>query len=216
MKIHLIGGKAQSRFFNPESGDEVWTLNNCWFAWARHRTTRHFNIHKYENLVRYNFDIKTTVAFLEAHPKIAFYSTDEWPELKDRKNAYVFPRDALATLPGRADYHCGSFDWMAAYAALLIDQEPVLPGPHEIVVHGVSLLIEAGEPISARACLEYWLGVAEGMGIKVTVTPDCDLFAFYHLVKSNMVYGYDDTPIYEDRTRPADGEPPYKIADAAE
>jgi hypothetical protein len=216
MRIHLIGGKAQSRFFNPEPGDEVWTLNNCWFAWARHHATRHFNIHKHENLVRYGFDIKTTVAFLEAHPKIKFYSTDLWPELKDRGGCYVFPRDDIAEMGYRADYHCGSFDWMAAFAVDLltgIDRPCVEP---EIIVHGVSLLIEAGEPISARACLEYWLGVAEGCGIKVTVTPDCDLFAFYHLVKSNMVYGYDDTPVYEDRTRPADGEPPYKLADAAE
>ena len=39
-----------------------------------------------------------------------------------------------------------------------------------------------------------------------------DLYA--ELVKSNMVYGYDDTPIYEDRTPGAvAGEAPYKIPD---
>ena len=90
-----------------------------------------------------------------------------------------------------------------------------LPYPHPDTWPYVQALVEAGEPISARACLEYWLGVAEGRGVRVTVAEDCDIFAFYHLVKSNMVYGYDDTPIFEDRTRPA-GDVPYKVAEPTE
>lgn len=172
--------------------------------------TRHFNIHTYNNLKRYNFSFQPTVEFLKIYDKVRFYSVDLWPELVGRKNCYIFPRFKFIDLSQRPDYHCGSFDWMVTMAIDCLEGAP----DREIVVHGVSLLIEAGEPISARACLEYWLGVAEGRGIKVTCMPDCDLFAFYHLVKSNMVYGYDDTPIYEDRTRlMAAGDTPYKLPD---
>lgn len=72
-------------------------------------------------------------------------------------------------------------------------------GFKRIELYGVRLM-ESGEPIAARACLEYWLGVAEGRGIETYVHPACDLFAQYHLVKSRTVYGYDDVRLVEERT----------------
>lgn len=191
----------------------MWGLNNCRFAWADKLWTRFFNLHKYENLKRYNYDIDRDVQWLVEHPDVLFHTIDTWPELKYSARQKIWDRQAIANyFEGeigcgvRNDYHCGSVDWMVAFAL-------TLPEVTRIVLHGVSLLIEAGEPISARACLEYWCGVAAGSGVGVTCAPDCDLFAFYHLVKSNMVYGYDDTPIYEDRTRDLHGEAPYKIAE---
>lgn len=204
--MHLIGGKSQKRYFSPDPDDEVWGLNTCRFTWVDGKWTSFFNIHKYENLRRYGYDIEADVRWLRDRPKIMFYTVDPWPELQTRNNVRVFPWPMInsALAAHRCGYHCGSFDWMMAYAtALNFDR---------IVIHGVSLLIEAGEPISARACLEYWCGVAEARGVGVMIAPDCDLFAFYHLVKSNMIYGFDDTPIYEDRTGTAvAGEAPYKV-----
>lgn len=189
-------------------GDEVWGLNNCRFAWANEWWTRFFNLHKYENLRRYNYDVERDVEWFRVRPDVRLYTLDAWPELKDVRiaNTNIFPVEELAGILARhrTSYHCGSFDWMVAYAL-------ALNGVDHIVLHGVSLLIEAGEPISARACLEYWCGVAEGRGVDVTAAPDCDIFSFYHLVKSNLVYGLDDTPIYEDRTKVADV--PYKLPD---
>ena len=81
---------------------------------------------------------------------------------------------------------------MVAFAALLKAKE--------ISLHGIGLNMESREPISARACLEYWCGVAAGRGAKITVAKDCDLFLQYHVVKSRTVYGYDDVRLVEDRT----------------
>lgn len=209
--VHLIGGKAQKEHFNPNHGDEVWGLNACWHNWVGDRWTRFFNLHKHENLKRYNYDVDRNVQWLVEHPAVLLYTIDTWPELKYSARQKIWNPLSIASsirdlhsTKAKHGYHCGSFDWLVAFA---LSQ----PWCSHIMLHGVSLLIEAGEPISARACLEYWCGVAEGAGVGVSCAPDCDLFSFYHLVKSNMVYGYDDTPIYEDRTKVADV--PYKLPD---
>jgi len=82
----------------------------------------------------------------------------------------------------------------------------ILEGATEIALHGIGLALDSprAEPISARACLEYWCGVAEGRGIKVTTAEDCDIFLQYHLLKSSTVYGYDDVKLIEDRHENSD------------
>jgi hypothetical protein len=200
-------GKPIGELYHYRSGDEVWGLNACWLRCCDGLWTRFFNLHTYENLKRYNYDVERDISWVKSNPHIDFYTIDYWPGL-NVANAFMLPRTAIAEdlKRHRVDYHCGSFDWMLAYAMSGWKFD-------EIILHGVSLLIEPGEPISARSCLEYWIGVAEGRGIQVTCAPDCDLFAFIHMVKSNLVYGYDDTPVYEDRTRDLKGEPPYEIAE---
>jgi hypothetical protein len=217
-RVHLIGARAQAQHYEGtepwcyETDDEVWGLNGIWLKCCEHYWTRFFNLHTHKNLKRYNYKIERDASWVKLNPDVLFYSVDEWPELKGAPNAHIFPRGVIAErlTRHRNDYHCGSFDWMLAFA--MTCSRPLF---HEIILHGVSLLIEPGEPPSARACLEYWIGVAEARGTKVICAPDCDLFAFIHMVKSNLVYGYDDTPMYEDRTRDLKGEPPYKIAERA-
>ena len=84
-------------------------------------------------------------------------------------------------------------------------------GFDEIRLHGWMLALNAvSEQMSARACFEYWAGYAEGRGVKVVTAGDCDMFYAYHIVKSERVYGYDDCPAYEDRTRGARSGAPYR------
>lgn len=199
-KVVIIGGKAQEEFFThePRHEAEVWCINGILKKqWdSPPRVARHFNIHYFENLKKYGYNLSGDITNATLLRDVPFYTSDEWPVLD---NQVIFPRAELERMP-RGDYHCGSFDWLVAFAVLL--------GAKEIDLHGIGLCLEAGEPISSRACLEYWCGYAAGKGIKVTCAPDCDIFHFYHLVKSNLVYGYDDTPIFEDRTarkmRPTD------------
>ena len=53
-----------------------------------------------------------------------------------------------------------------------------------------------GEPLSGRACLEYWIGVAQGRGIEVGVYTNGDLFLNVHLAlhRSTMRYGIEGEP----------------------
>ena len=205
MRIAIIGAGAQEEFYDESLYNEVWCLNHIFPEWLT-GCSRHFNIHPFERLKEYGYDLLADRDEAQANPQIPFYVADPWPEgwLPDQR---IFPRDELSKLP-RGDYHCGSFDWLVAFvvylnlcAAELTDYEMNRHRITEISLHGISLALEHGEPISARACLEYWCGYAESCGIKVTTAEDCDLFFFFHLVKSRLVYGYDDTPVFEDRTR---------------
>jgi hypothetical protein len=202
MKVAIIGSGAKERFFHPDDDTEVWGLNAIRPKWVK-RWHRMFNLHLHANLEKYKWHLFDKEAeWSKEHPHVPFYTCDKWPERNKLAGQQIFPRGELesALSPRGADYHCGSFDWMVAFA--------IYCEATEINLHGISLCLEAGEPISSRACLEYWCGYAEGRGIKVTAAEDCDLFHFYHLVKSKLVYSYDDTPIFEDRTKPV-GDPSY-------
>lgn len=191
MKVVILGGAAKKRYFRHDPKAEYWICNGQWLgarlSWFP-PPDRAFNLHKRKLLELYSYDFSRETEWVKQNPDVPFYTMDKWPRCKTT----LFPVKEMARMP-RGMYHCGSFDWMVAFA--------VREGATRIELHGIGLCLEAGEPISSRACLEYWCGYAEGRGIKVTTAPDCDFFHFYHLVKSRLVYGLDDTPIYEDRTK---------------
>lgn len=190
-RVTIVGGRATP--FRPLPG-EVWGLNAIRPSWTtRFAWTRWFNLHRYRHMRRdWTEGLHRELLWASDHPHVPFYTLDDaWPKwtttmLVKRR---VFPRAALRARFG-TEYHAGSFDWLVAYA--------IYEGFEEIRLHGVGLNLESGEPISARACLEYWCGRAEGLGIRV-VCRDCDLFTQYHLVKSHTVYGYDDVKLIEER-----------------
>jgi len=193
MKVAIVGGRARSEYFAIDQSRgspwELWGLNAIRPGWV-YRWARMFNLHRIAHLKRdWRENLWNERMWAEANPKVPFYVLDRWPRGWLPRQE-IFPRKRLEAMPhGR--YHAGSIDWMVAFAALL--------KADEISVHGIGLNLESGEPISARACLEYWCGYAEGRGIKVSIAKDCDLFAQYHYVKSNTVYGYDDVQLIERR-----------------
>jgi hypothetical protein len=219
MKIRIIGGRASAEHFE-DNGAEIWGLNGMRPSWVPHWDGM-FNLHTYQRLVDYGFDVHVERTWAQANPAVPFYVMDRWPG-GWLPNQHLFPANAIMhwRSESRGRYHCSSFDWLVAFALYSNDLQHASiyetgSGAQiidEIIIQGVGLCLEAGEPISARACLEYWCGVAEGAGVKVTAAPDCDIFRFYHLVKSNLIYGVDDTPIYEDRTAIAEpGAVPYTL-----
>ncbi len=107
----------------------------------------------------------------------------KYPESK------AFPRDRIVRELPRGAYQTVSFSWLVAYA--------IIEGFDEIALWGINL--GDGEPLAGRACVEYWLGVAEGRGIKTTVTDPTDLFTSEHLARyvSRLQYAYDDEPALE-------------------
>lgn len=207
LKIAMIGGGAKSKFFKGRGYDfgwEIWGLNairpqerlSDQDPWPRINWARMFNLHRFDHL---NRDCPEYIfwdsSWSKANPKVPVYVIDSWHGML--ANERLFPLEAIKhrLAPRGGFYHAGSFDMLVAYAIFL--------GATEIAIHGVTLATDSAvaEPISARACLEYWCGFAEGRGIKVTCTEDSNLFYQYHLVKSNSVYGYDDVRLIEDRTR---------------
>jgi hypothetical protein len=188
MKVVMIGGGSKEENYTHIDGCEVWGLNGIRPKWIK-KFDRMFNIHMREHLEeQWKDGLEKDVKWANENSDAKFYVCDPW---KDVPSAIMLPRDEMKF--GRPNYHCGSFDWMTAFAIHL--------GATEISIHGVGLNLEWGEPISARACLEYWCGFAEAKGITVHTSKDCDLFYPYHLVRTNNVYGYDNFDLVEDRTR---------------
>ena len=189
MRIAIIGRPAKEQYFKASDYDEVWGWNATRLPWVK-SWTRRFNLHKFEYLKRdWMDDVMREAERRAKEPHIPLYTLDPWPKELEA-NQIIFPRDKLQDFV-RPDYHCSSFDWLIAFAIHL--------GATKIGVHGISLWAEE-MPLSARACGEYWCGVAEGRGVAVDIKPDSDLFAYMHVVKSRQVYGYDDVHILEDKT----------------
>ena len=193
MKIAIIGGNSKDAHgaLNRDI-DEFWGLNNVHPVWTNYiQWARWFNLHRYAHLYRdMPLGLDQEIVWARNNPEVPCYVVESWDDRLP--NERIFPRKEMARAMPRGDYHCGSFDWMVAYATFV--------GATEIHLHGIGLAMESGEPSSAWACLEYWCGYAEGRGVKVFTAKDCDIFAYYHLVKTHKVYGYDDIPLVEDRT----------------
>lgn len=194
LRVAMVGGGVRypadvvGRF---QAGWEVWGLNAIYPPWSSHvRWARRFNLHLWDHLVRdWAAGLRSEIDHAKLRAEVPLYVLDAWRP-GSIPNEKIFPGKELARMPF-GSYHAGSFDWMVAYAIYL--------GAKEISIHGVNLALDSvrEEPISARACLELWLGFAAGRGIKVHVSEDCDILRQYHLVRSGTIYGYDDVKLVE-------------------
>ena len=192
-KVVMIAGNSKEKFFQEDHDSEIWGLNGIRPDWIK-RFDRMFNLHLRAGLERdWKKGLEKDVEWINDNPDTPFYVLDEW---KDAPTALIFPRHEFSYQP-RESYHASSLDWMVAYAIHL--------GFREIELHGIGFVGELGEPLSARSCIEYWCGYAEGLGINVVSSKDVDLFYQYHYVKTNTVYGYDEVDLIEDRVN-SDGE----------
>jgi hypothetical protein len=202
LKVAIIaGGAKEANFLDPKTSGqwEVWGLNairpneRLRGSWVRPITwARMFNLHRFEHLNRDCPEyIYTDSEWAKRNREVPFYVVDSWHGLLP--NEHLFPIADLQSLPRGGLYHAGSLDMLVAYAVHL--------GAVAISLHGIGLSLDShrDEPISARACLEYWCGVAEGRGRNVSAAPDCDIFYQYHLVRSRSVYGFDDVQLIERR-----------------
>lgn len=97
------------------------------------------------------------------------------PKMAKKLKARAYPLARVRALRGR-NYFCSSIAYMIAHAILL--------EPEEIGLWGVDLA-EDGEYVTQRPNVEWWLGFAEGRGIKVTVAKESAL------LKAAYVYGQE-------------------------
>ena len=178
--------RYEAPFDDPEW--ECWGMN---YLHTSMKTTdyawdRWFQLHKRQWLQLHEPDHFGLHHLWMMDQRIPIYVADEWPDVR---SAVPYPKDEVEAMP-KGKYHAGSFDWMVAFA--------ILKRFKRIALYGVNLT-GGGEPLSARPCLEYWLGVAAGRGIEIEVHGG-DTFRIYHLVRSNLQYGYDERfELVEDR-----------------
>lgn len=189
-----IVGYAPSKLIVPfgEEGWEFWGLNDPTEGPgqpSRHSFTRWFQIHPPRYLVKHY--PKGLMDLADAWGKsrdIRLYMDRHYPEYPDSE---PYPKDEVEALTNFGWYHASSFDWMVALG--------ILEGFEVIELYGASFYtfpVFNTEPITALACLQYWLGVAEGRGIKVNVFGGGHLFTIQHLAvyNSKLKYGWDREP----------------------
>lgn len=94
----------------------------------------------------------------------------------DVSNCVPYPLQEIVKHFG-ADYFRSSIDYMVAYA--------IYEGFTDIQIYGVHHVAEK-EYRHQKPSLEFWLGVAKGSGIEVTVHGDSELL----LTRDRRLYGY--------------------------
>jgi len=167
------------------AGFELWGLNDPDDAFGPNDADRWFQLHSEEYLEKHwqpmwAVSAATWRRHWRASGKTPLYMQRHYDDLS---GSVEFPKARIeAELPmGR--YHCGSFDWMVTFALLY--------KPAAIHLYGVALW-PLGEPLSARSCLEYWLGVAAGRGIEIYVDGG-DLFSTLNIVQTDWQYAWDES-----------------------
>lgn len=164
---------------------EIWGLNDLHNSIKR--WTRWFDIHTEENI---NEDVKLGRSPPDkcgigglARLATPVYMQDKNPSVP---NAVKFPLneilDTFKNLTGRT-YFTNSISYMLAFALY----EGIISGRQweEIHVYGVDMAV-GPEYIAQRPSCEYWIGLAEGMGIKMHIPPASDLN------KTTFLYGFQE------------------------
>jgi hypothetical protein len=171
-----FGGAGESLQRIPwcDTAWEVWGINNFWNAMRdpddHLRADRWFELHPPTPGIQDEHDMH----WLRTCP-VPIYTTEPFP---DNPNAVVFPVDDLAKR--YRDYFSCTFAYQIALA--------LAEGFEEIALHGLQLAYGTQrEATVERACVDWWLGYAEGLGVRVTI-PESDFVA-----KHWYRYGFDYT-----------------------
>ena len=169
MKRLCILGTAQTLKEAPINEDyEFWALNDMYKVVPVERISRWFEIHKWDMA-----ETKTQHIQVLSQLSIPIYMQEQHPEIP---TSVKYPLETLIEHFGRRFFN-STIDYMIALA--------IYEGYKDISIYGVhmSYMEEYGE--QRPSCL-YWLGVAEGKGIKIHIPDDSDL------LKSYWLYGYED------------------------
>jgi hypothetical protein len=185
--LAIIGlGAGWSRAPWKSKRYDRWTLNAAWkrFAgWQSVSCTAWFELHSRRYLSE---EWGGETAHFDALAVLPATLYVQRPKAWKAFNAQRFPREQVARAFPLGSYHASSIDWMLAFA--------LWKGYKDIGIWGVNFgPNEGGEPMSARPCLEYWIGLGRGMGRTITVHEPTGLFWIYNVAKHKTPYHYDDT-----------------------
>lgn len=178
---------------------ELWTCNGLiWdvdIMFEIHRRSYLKTVYG-EEFARYekqllNYTTGATNAYLQAQSsknrvveRPLLVTAHPWPTI----HSVTYPETLIRGIAQFGAWHCGSFDYMLAYA--------LLKGYTDIRLYNINFT-RGGEPLGAPACLAYWVGVANGRGATVRLF-NCDTIGkTYQLLESRRQYGLEDMVLVE-------------------
>ncbi len=177
-KVAIVGFAPSSmqdvRVFFGDPAWEIWSINQLYIAFpaiAEH-TTRWFQIHprqEYDMAVR---DLKHH-QWMAEQKNFPIYMQEKEPDIP---MAIPFPKDEILTAFPRK-YFTNSISWEIALA--------ILEGFEEIHVYGIDMSQDQ-EYSEQRPSVEYFIGWADALGIKVRIPPQSDL------CKTVWLYPFED------------------------
>ena len=196
MKSVAIVGFSEKTFpyVKYAKADEIWSLNNAFLLWDSFpRLDRLFEIHKrdwylrrevkvtkeYEEWLRNNHEIPVVMQESELTPDVPMGVRYPYEEICEKYLKDLVRIDYDQDNKERyAPYFTSSFAFMMALA--------IYEGFDEINIFGIDMEVNT-EYAYQKPCGEFWIGMALGLGIKVTIPEPCYLC-------NALVYGYDTIP----------------------
>ncbi len=167
-KVAICGGPGQRDMPWDDPAYECWAMNNFWNgardSQGRIAASRWFEQHQIfpdPDGLHYLDEIQNAndLAWIRECP-VPLYTTEPFPE---NPTAVVFDVDALVA-KGYRDYFTCTF---AYQVALALDE-----GFRELRVCGIELLLGTKREATVEsACFNYWLGLAEGRGMRIDLAP---------------------------------------------
>jgi hypothetical protein len=168
-KVAIIGAspsRKQGPWFDPAW--ECWALNEI----AQPRYEKHFELHP-----RSVQSPKDFAWLAQCQRPCYVLDPDEWRP-GEIPMPVRYPFDWVLEVTGGRRYFTATFCFQIALA--------LAEGYEEIGLWGVDLdLGTARERLVEKPCVEYWLGFAQGRGVKVTLPPTSTLLS------RRYVYGVD-------------------------
>lgn len=205
MRAIEILGRGASFYNYWQSGTEIWACNVLHFVFTGDDHTPAFDRAFWMDDLFYLEQNKPgTTAELQKDGR-QYYTSVAYPD--KLPNGIEFPlkrviRDLAANNiniirrgPKKLPYLNNTIPYMIMMAISEL--------PDEIHVHGVDYLARGEQDINERACVEHWLGIAVGAGIKVKINAASalmDTSQFFVKDFKNIygghegIYGYTDPP----------------------
>ena len=189
-KVCLVGF-ADTIYEAPwlDGSYEFWGLNNLheYIDVPSRGFTRWFNLHHPDHMKDdWYRNWPSHQAWARVQRTLPIYTPTVW---EDCPTTVAFPKTEVEQLPF-GTYHASTVDWMIALA--------LREGFEEIALYGLNMT-ESGEPISARGCIEFWLGQAAARGVAIRIPEKSHLLKIFHLVQSNTQYGFEEFHLVERR-----------------
>lgn len=194
-RVYIVGCAASKDIVPWDDKDaEYWGVNNLYgVPLPKAHYDRWFELHniwqdpKNNKMIRRgvaDFRGQTITEYLQglADLKTSVYMQKHWPNLVPLSVAYPLGEIVKSfTDKGFALDVCRYITNTISYEIILA----IYLGFKEIQVWGVDMAV-GGEYQNQRPSCEFWLGVAQGMGIKVFIPPQADL------LKTRFLYGFEE------------------------
>ncbi len=192
-KICIVGC-ADTKDIVPfnDNSMEFWGVNNLYGVQITGmHYDRWFEIHnielidgKYYRRENPEFRGQTVDQYMKGLGKLAcpvIYMQKKWDIVP---NSVAYPLDLITASFGRYFTNTISYEIALAIYMLKFGTLPPAENP-EIIVYGVDMAVGT-EYAHQRPSCEYFLGVAAGLGIKVTIPDEADL------LKTRFMYGFEE------------------------